>query len=259
MTFCEKLVELRKEKGISQEALAEVLGVSRQAVSKWETGAAQPEMANILRLCDILEVSPNELLCHKSAEKLAEECEADNREAGAGQSAADENEEQQVSGDIDSEENTKSRVMKLVIALLLVICFVSGIYLGSAIKSKRTEGSSQQNAANIPIDFEVTGFDLTSEYSASTVNKFLKLTFTPNVSNPEYAYKIILTDENGHGRQIDAEKTSAGVYSCTFSVAVGSSYLLSVSMSVGDNTYSDTLLKIDDVRESGWGWTKIED
>ncbi len=40
MTFSEKLVQLRKEKGLSQEDLAELCGVSRQAVSRWELGVS---------------------------------------------------------------------------------------------------------------------------------------------------------------------------------------------------------------------------
>lgn len=40
MRFCDKLVRLRAEKGFSQEGLANLLGVSRQAVSKWESGVS---------------------------------------------------------------------------------------------------------------------------------------------------------------------------------------------------------------------------
>jgi len=48
MTFGEKLTGLRKREGLSQEALAEQLGVSRQAVSRWEQGAALPDAAKLL-------------------------------------------------------------------------------------------------------------------------------------------------------------------------------------------------------------------
>ncbi|MBQ4642717.1 MAG: helix-turn-helix transcriptional regulator [Oscillospiraceae bacterium] len=61
MTFSEKLSAARKTKGFSQEELAAKIEVSRQAISKWENGTAQPETANILKLCEVLEISPNEL------------------------------------------------------------------------------------------------------------------------------------------------------------------------------------------------------
>ncbi len=61
MEFGEKLSAARKSKGFSQEELAAKIEVSRQAVSKWENGTAQPETANILKLCEVLEISPNEL------------------------------------------------------------------------------------------------------------------------------------------------------------------------------------------------------
>ena len=62
MRFEEKLVTLRKERKLSQEQLAEKLGVSRQAVSRWESGETTPDMANIISLCDIFEVSADYLI-----------------------------------------------------------------------------------------------------------------------------------------------------------------------------------------------------
>ena len=50
MNIPEKLIQLRKSKGISQEELAEKLDVSRQAISRWETGTALPDANNILAL-----------------------------------------------------------------------------------------------------------------------------------------------------------------------------------------------------------------
>jgi len=51
--FGENLQKLRKERGISQEQLAEQLGVTRQSVSKWESGASYPEMDKIVAICNI--------------------------------------------------------------------------------------------------------------------------------------------------------------------------------------------------------------
>ena len=48
MTFAENVKMLRKQAGMSQEQLAEKLGVSRQAVTKWETGAGIPDIQNIM-------------------------------------------------------------------------------------------------------------------------------------------------------------------------------------------------------------------
>ena len=53
MKFKEKLVKLRKEKNRSQEQLAEELEVSRQAVSKWESGNSYPEMDKLIQMCKI--------------------------------------------------------------------------------------------------------------------------------------------------------------------------------------------------------------
>lgn len=48
MTFAEKLKSIRKKAGLSQEQLAEKLGVSRQAVTKWETETGIPDIENMM-------------------------------------------------------------------------------------------------------------------------------------------------------------------------------------------------------------------
>ena len=62
MDLYEKLYELRRASGMSQEELAEKLGVSRQAVSKWESGATQPELSKLIELSKLYSVSVDELL-----------------------------------------------------------------------------------------------------------------------------------------------------------------------------------------------------
>lgn len=60
--FSELLYELRKEKNLTQSELAEKLGITNKAVSKWETGEAMPDTAQLLPLAEILGVSVDELL-----------------------------------------------------------------------------------------------------------------------------------------------------------------------------------------------------
>ena len=62
MKFGENLKKIRKEKNMSQEQLAEKVNVSRQSVSKWETGESYPEMNNILELCKIFNCNINDLI-----------------------------------------------------------------------------------------------------------------------------------------------------------------------------------------------------
>lgn len=62
MNFGENLKTLRKNSKMSQETLADKVGVSRQSVSKWEVGDAYPEMSNILQLCSIFHCNINDLI-----------------------------------------------------------------------------------------------------------------------------------------------------------------------------------------------------
>ena len=54
MSIGERILELRKQKNISQVQLAKALGISRQAVSKWENDLAAPDMMNLIHLADLL-------------------------------------------------------------------------------------------------------------------------------------------------------------------------------------------------------------
>lgn len=62
MTMGEKLLKLRKARQWSQEELAEKIGVTRQAVSRWESGSAKPDAEKIIALCDLFGVSADYLL-----------------------------------------------------------------------------------------------------------------------------------------------------------------------------------------------------
>ena len=62
MGFSEKLAALRRREGLSQERLADRLGVTRQSVSKWEGGAAMPELEKLVALSELFGVSVDYLV-----------------------------------------------------------------------------------------------------------------------------------------------------------------------------------------------------
>ena len=68
MEFNNKLYELRKQKGFSQEELANRLNVSRQTVSKWEVGDSTPDMEKLVAMSDLFGISLDELVLNKSPE-----------------------------------------------------------------------------------------------------------------------------------------------------------------------------------------------
>ena len=69
MDIGEKLFELRKQKNLSQEEVAEKLNVTRQTVSKWETNQSTPDFDKIIPICELFENSTKELLTGKKVEE----------------------------------------------------------------------------------------------------------------------------------------------------------------------------------------------
>lgn len=75
MNIGDKLAKARKTHNLTQEQLADLLGVTRQAVSRWEAGLAYPETDNLVRLSEILEVNCDYLLkdgVNENGEKVVE-------------------------------------------------------------------------------------------------------------------------------------------------------------------------------------------
>lgn len=71
MDIAKRLQELRKNAGYSQEQLAEMLGISRQAISKWESGQGNPDLDNLTKLTEIYAVSADYLLLGRQPDATA--------------------------------------------------------------------------------------------------------------------------------------------------------------------------------------------
>ena len=72
MEFHNKLYNLRKQKGLSQEELANRLNVSRQTISKWEVGDSTPEMEKLIAISDMFGISLDELVMDKVPDQMGE-------------------------------------------------------------------------------------------------------------------------------------------------------------------------------------------
>lgn len=82
MTLPERLMKLRKAAGLSQEEVADKLEVTRQTVSKWETGQSSPDLDKVLPLCSLYGVTPDELL-HDGGSDEADKIKAEQDAARA--------------------------------------------------------------------------------------------------------------------------------------------------------------------------------
>jgi len=70
MDLSEKILKLRKVNGLSQDELSEQLGISRQSISKWESGQATPELNKIVKLAEIFDVNTDYLLQPNETDEL---------------------------------------------------------------------------------------------------------------------------------------------------------------------------------------------
>lgn len=66
MEIANRLAEIRRQQGLSQEELAARLGLSRQAVSKWERAESQPDMGNLIALADVYGMTIDEIVCRST-------------------------------------------------------------------------------------------------------------------------------------------------------------------------------------------------
>lgn len=110
MTIGTKIQTLRKQHGLSQEQLAETLGVSRQAVSKWEAEQSVPDIDKIILICDYFGVTTDHILRNEdlSCSQIAQSTNAI------------ENEEKKE----NTENKKKSTILLAVAVMLYILCIV---------------------------------------------------------------------------------------------------------------------------------------
>ena len=222
MELYEQISKIRKQKEISQEELAEKVGVSRQAVSKWENGTAQPEMANVAKLCEILGVTPNELLCYDG--KPAPEAK---------------------------KQNGKRAAFAAVAAVLL---FLLGGVFGWLIRSEAKEsGGNFQDYS----DFELAGVNfLPVETSGNYVT--VEVEFTPSVADESVKYSIIAAPYGMDRKVYSAELKDGGKYFGRIKLYEGEKVDLFIRLEAEGRAYYKKVASKLEASGGGLGWENAE-
>ena len=71
--FEDQIKHYRKQAGLSQEKMAEKIGVSRQAITKWENGTGTPDISNLMAIANLFQISIDELLSNEKTESKKSE------------------------------------------------------------------------------------------------------------------------------------------------------------------------------------------
>lgn len=223
MQFNERLVQIRKQQGMSQETLAERIGVSRQAVSKWETGEALPDYGKLIALADTLNVSLD-FLCGRSEQTAAEPTSSSS-----------------VVEPSSVKKRSAPRILVIVLAALLalLILLTVGLLLSASVYSGNiaTNGTLSIEATHdynidMPDTFTVSGVTF------SCSNNTLRYSFVPSVAGEGYTYQISFRNENtGTEHTFDVPLGDASCYGVTTKLNSAFTYSVTAIISNGIESY----------------------
>lgn len=224
MTFSEILLQERKRRGFSQEELAGMVNVSRQAVSKWETGDAMPDLPKLLALADALDISLDEL------------CGRDTTASTSSNSA------------VFPKPHAKKRGL-----LILFLCMTTALLVSIGALIFSLSAPSAPSPVATAKDFAVAGLNF---YGDSTTR--VRYQFTPSISAQGVSYQIIFVSPRGKTFPINAPCVS-GVCSgeATLDKAY-SGYSVSVSVTDGRITRSIPVASSLTFSQGEASWTPID-
>ena len=161
MKFGENLYILRKKQKISQEKLAEKIGVSRQSVSKWENGTAYPEMNRIFELCKIFHCKLNDLVNDNILD-------FDSLDKEVKMSVVKFNKEKQNKLKIVSKTiSIFSKILQVITIIISAVMIMSMLFIPSVINNTNVD-----NGSIIVADKNVMEFNLDQMTTNTIVNVF---------------------------------------------------------------------------------------
>lgn len=234
--FKDNLLELRRSRGMSQETLADQIGVSRQAVSKWETGDAMPDLLKLIALAEALDVSID-ALCGRPVPESTEAPSAQPSEPARG-----------------------SRRLRTVLAVVLGVLLLAGGFwagtrfapAGTAEPPAPADSSAEPTAAALPDT--VTASPVALGFSDD--GKSLICTFIPSVVSEDCRYQVSYTASGKTG--VVEAKCVSGVCTAVLPLKQYVSYTLSAVIQRGSDARSVLLATSVYVYERSISWLPAE-
>mgnify|MGYP000325669332 CR=1 FL=1 len=194
MSFQENLIRARKARGMTQEELAARLSISRQAVSKWETGESLPDLYKLAALADELGVSTDEL-CGREPAALCGEVPAT---AFAGDAA-----EREAFAEELRRIAKQNRSLRYVVGILVLICGVLTMLSGyRSLQNSKAPSNEITTPAPLPDTITISGLTLDIDGIA------LVFRFVPSVSGEGYEWSASCAPDNNG--LISVETTTDG-------------------------------------------------
>ncbi len=173
MEFNENLVQLRKQQGMSQEDLAQRLDISRQAISKWETGDALPDLYKLSALADILGVGLDDLC---------------GREAPKAPSAP-----------------TRKSLPLWVWLSICGVCLVLGLLIGLLIPSAESP-APEQTVPPLPDALQVNSWQISCRPGSFSCS------YVPSIAQEGLSYQMLLLRKDSQGQSEFQLEPDGGVY-----------------------------------------------
>ena len=242
MTTGEKIAALRREKGLSQEALGEQLGLSRQAVSKWEADQAVPTMDNLMELSRLFGVPVDTLL------RPEEALPGKGTEMPEGVKISAEGLKISYAPVLTK----KTRWFIITIAVLLLVSVLGNLYAMMRVQGMQAQLDSlteQLRATSEPAEPAIVGTDLENmspEISEASIecsfdgrDYVLSINAIPVVFDAAEQAQIVLRYNNG-AMYFDANSNVEGMYTSVVRTSVGNftDYSVYLTLTKGEQTRS---------------------
>ena len=240
MAFGEQLQLLRRRSGLTQEQFADELRVSRQAVSKWETGESLPDLYKLAALADELGVSTDELRGREPA-ALCGEVPAT---AFAGDAA-----EREAFAEEIRRIAKQNRSLRCVVGILVLICGVLTMLSGyRSLQNSKAPSNQITTPAPLPDTITISGLTLDIDGIA------LVFRFVPSVSGEGYEWSASCAPDNNGLTSVEMT-TDGGI--CTVRLLNVSQYDgVTLSATVTNGTESRSICLATDIRvgENSISW-----